>query len=1482
MKKPFLESIGNVSILETAVMAEHIIMQGDVPTSLFLSQNVVVKFEFPPNDEKNNNNSFEVEREIHMMVARELVSKTSHLLAGLESGDITITEFSKLQMYQNENVQLAWQNLVEKQPEIVHAFDDHQMSIKELQTKIRSKNDLSRLRKMQYLVVPQLTGQYTRLSELLQNNKYSKLFNDPDFTLHVAFQVAQVLCVFDEYKMRHNNLTLDHIFVEVLTDATTLFETFPFEFQYESQYRVKITDFSHVGSEYVQNRSLSQEKCDSEGTCTTFVKNWDWYTFLTNFIGFLERKKNDTALLREFYGGRNTPIKLIEYSDSAINVKSDMDVGKACICVESKTKKNSKGNVIVQCIKCKVDIDRLSLMKDPLSFVQAFLINIQQETADRAARKKIHEKKQEILKSADTLSVLPQKQKLHILERHLRFAQHDESREKKLSYQTEAQMVEQESKERDRHEREYRAISEDWDEERTAELEKRKVRTREQRRKEYMKDIRKTYNHHIKIYEQNIKNGVPKENLQWINPAAIEKKLSLRTAQKEKDWKAFDQEQEKKLRREASKRISSPEEIARKIEILIKQQKLDLQAAAQEEKEKLEHEAAQNAKRRSRFATDAQIYDFSNQIGKQKQLDDEAWLSNVLANYETYLQEKTQPEEEDQTTPQDEQVVSTVDVLSPALSRLHKNQTKELNEIDEPRGLHFMTENDINDLSDEAFFQKTLAEYDQWILEKVESGEREADTETIQQIQIEIEELVNFSLDTEQLQELEATFAKKKQEMYLGEYDNITCRNLQNALKFQDKFNQRYNVSWTNDMPAAAYYFHMMKQFQKNASGNAVEKDEYAFPLKLPENCRKKRIIYPYNLSSKQTKDLKNKILDPEGFEVVSASYFNSGDIVVVQDDSSREVIKEARKYLSSSEGHVYTLQQLQHNIQHKKLPIQLKLDSDMTMEHFLAEMFPERLYDFTSSENADFYITRHDEPNIEAKKLELEDRKSSMQVVRITDLLHNTTSQQYYMEQDPIYLTDIDESKHILEEKRLMKRIENAQHRAQQTREANVQARLEEEKRILDKEFLVGDIDSLTLKKKYQRSVERINFEEFETMVQNNDVQTLDQARIDEMREQQENLNFIISMATLVEKQLLMKPEIEKLFASRHPYYQSQTLTDLVILFHKVQSQVDNDSETKTRIVKAKKHWQKITSRYSDELIGETSAALYYFAHLDPKTYQLTDMDKHNCIQLEIERLVHGSLDKTALVKLGMTFTEQKKHIYKYDEETAQYFKRALKYQDMFNAKFLVPWSNDIVAAAYNLYLHEIDKEKPFGELEEYTYPLKLSSNLLKQRTVYPYHLSSIEIADLQEKILDPAGFKIMSSRNKGEIVLVKDGSPPHIIEQAKKYIINGSSGHVFTVSQFKHKIKYNMLPVQVKIDSNVTIKYLLNHFFPNKYDVISAKEPDFYLIPDKKTKKLRHSLNILPLSGIIDDLNFYFYGTTNRMTQKELKIWIARDLKS
>ena len=107
MKKPFLESIGNVSILETAVMAEQIIMQGDVPTSLFVSQNVVVKFEFPPNDEKNNNNSFEVEREIHMMVARELVSKTSHLLAGLESGDITITEFSKLQMYQNENVQLA-------------------------------------------------------------------------------------------------------------------------------------------------------------------------------------------------------------------------------------------------------------------------------------------------------------------------------------------------------------------------------------------------------------------------------------------------------------------------------------------------------------------------------------------------------------------------------------------------------------------------------------------------------------------------------------------------------------------------------------------------------------------------------------------------------------------------------------------------------------------------------------------------------------------------------------------------------------------------------------------------------------------------------------------------------------------------------------------------------------------------------------------------------------------------------------------------------------------------------------------------------------------------------------------------------------------------------------------------------------------------------------------------------------------------------
>jgi hypothetical protein len=1488
MTKKFLKVIDNISILENLTRAEQIVVEGDVPRNLLETQKVVVKFQFPPTND-DNNNSFEVERGLHMMVTNEMSSKTSHLLIGLESDNIAITEFSKLPFNENETFQSAWAKLVQKQPEIMNSSDEfHQMSAIELQKNIRSNNKLLRLRQMQYFVVPQVTG--FPLSEILQNNKYSKLLNDPDFSVHIAFQVAQVLCVFEEYKIRHNNLTLEHIFVEVLNEPTTIIETFPVAFQYQSQYRVTMTDFQYVGSEYFQNRNLSQEKCDSEGTCSTFVRFWDWYTFLTYFIGLLERKKADTTLLRAFYGGHNSPIKLNEYAVNVVNVKSDMDVGKACVCVESKTKKNPAGNVVVQCIRCKVDIDRLSLMKSPELFVQEYIGKVQQQDADLAQRKKIREEKQAAFKYPDRLSGLPQKQKLHVLERHLRFAQHDESREKKLTYQTEEQMVANERKERERQEREYRAISDDWDEERSAELEKREVRSRQQRRTDWPNDKRKRYNYQIKIYERNKKNGVSEENLKWMTPTAIEKRLTLLTEQKQADWAAFDQEKEENLRREASRKRISPEEIAKRLDLLKKQQELDLQAAAQAEKEKSEYEAAQNANRRSRvFASESQMDEFSNQIAKQKQLDDEAWLQNVLDNYKIYLEEKKELQED--TITHEEQPITHVEGVSPpTVVKIHSQKVNKPKEK-EPPGLRSMTENDINEFSDniltqkqrddEAWVQKTLAEYDTWIAEKVESGERTADAETIRLMQMEIDKLVNFSFTQEQLQKLEATFAKQKQEMYLGEYDNLTCKNIQSARRFQDKFNQRFNVSWTDDMPAAAYYF-VMQKIKKDVT--SVGKDEYSYPMKLPENCRKKRTVYPYNLTSKQTHDLKTKLLDPDGFEVVSANYFNTGEIVVVQDDSSRDILKEAKKYISSgSEGHVYTLQQFQHNIKYNQLPIQLNIDSDITIEYFLKEMFPEHSYDFPLSEDADFYITTHEiQKDIDAKKTELEDRKSSMQVVRFVDLLQNTP-RQYFMEPEPRpwYFAEIDKQDEIRKEQRLLRRIENARRMAQQAMDARIEARLKQEKEILNRENRYGEIDSETMKKKYQNRVKTITQEEYYTMEQTNNVTTLEQARQDEAKEQQENLDINISMATLTEKQILIKPELAKLFSSRHPYYQSQTPTDLVILFHKVQSQDDNDAETTKRIDEATKHQQNIIHRYGDDLIGETSAALYYFAHLDPTTYQLTDRDKQNCIQLEIQRLVRGSLDDKALIKLGITFTERKQHIHEYDQDTAQYFKHALKFQDIFNAKFQVPWTNDTVAAAYQLYLHELDNQKPFGELEEYEYPLKLPSNCRKKRTLYPYNLSSTEIQDLKDKILDPVGFKIVPATlfSTGEIVLIQDESLPHIIKQAKKYITSGSAGHVYTLSQFKHKLKYNMLPVQLKIDPKVKMTYVLNHWFPNKYDVLSSKEPDFYLVPDKKTKKLNPAVSILPLSAVIDDLNFYFYGTpTKRMTKKEVKYYMSQ----
>ncbi len=337
---------------------------------------VVVKVAFASTEEDN---SLEMERNMYMFVAQKLQPKTPHLLAGMEVGAC-----SAAILFSDQDAKTTWADIARQQPEMKEVLDElkaeesdeeeeeedsereeeeDEMSPEELLSLIESDDRLERLKMIYYVVTPRLKG--VSLKDFLENPKNSSFYKDPNFAMDVSFQVAQALCVLDDSKIRHNDLHVENIYVQAQQKTESTEYKFPAKFVTESKFHVTIFDFDRTAfpSKY-RNSGLASELCEEEGQCDSFVKNWDWYTFLTYFIGLLEHLRVKTTLLREVYGNDAD----IQVNNFAVSKGKDASLGKACICTELSTKISKDGRVSVQCAHCEVDVNRLELMRSPCEF----------------------------------------------------------------------------------------------------------------------------------------------------------------------------------------------------------------------------------------------------------------------------------------------------------------------------------------------------------------------------------------------------------------------------------------------------------------------------------------------------------------------------------------------------------------------------------------------------------------------------------------------------------------------------------------------------------------------------------------------------------------------------------------------------------------------------------------------------------------------------------------------------------------------------------------------------------------------------------------------------------------------------------------------------------------------------------------------------------------------------------------------------------
>ena len=101
-------------------------------------------------------------------------------------------------------------------------------------------------------------------------------------------------CVCLKHDFIHNDLHLANIFVIIHDKPKTFTYSFPFEFTLTSRYELVIFDYNFASMETIKNTSSDEIRLES------FQYNWDWYTFLSKFIYYLESNGIKSRLKKFF------------------------------------------------------------------------------------------------------------------------------------------------------------------------------------------------------------------------------------------------------------------------------------------------------------------------------------------------------------------------------------------------------------------------------------------------------------------------------------------------------------------------------------------------------------------------------------------------------------------------------------------------------------------------------------------------------------------------------------------------------------------------------------------------------------------------------------------------------------------------------------------------------------------------------------------------------------------------------------------------------------------------------------------------------------------------------------------------------------------------------------------------------------------------------------------------------------------------------
>ncbi len=339
-----------------------------------------VVFKITP-DSNPNTNSLEVERDVYMFVKRVLSQSTPHFAKGLEIGkcelqslfnsenDFFSTVFKEkwiqlrggsIYFNANEDQSLTYNKYFNRKynPNERKQFKLDGTYFAKLYETVYEISTEPRFTHIHYIMTSKMNG--VSLSDYFTNHKIV-IDKDLNFELQICIQVAQALCAAEQEGFMHNDLHTGNVFIHKLNKFEDFHYTIPFEFTLRSQFFITIFDYdfsSYRGGP--ENTSLTNLYKASTGASNDYVKNYDWYYFISWLMRDLESIRK--TFLRTYIGGTYG-----NYDPHFGNKGQFSYFGRACVCTEEdKTKEQNTAN---RCTKCQLNTTLLDSFISPVEFL---------------------------------------------------------------------------------------------------------------------------------------------------------------------------------------------------------------------------------------------------------------------------------------------------------------------------------------------------------------------------------------------------------------------------------------------------------------------------------------------------------------------------------------------------------------------------------------------------------------------------------------------------------------------------------------------------------------------------------------------------------------------------------------------------------------------------------------------------------------------------------------------------------------------------------------------------------------------------------------------------------------------------------------------------------------------------------------------------------------------------------------------------------